>query len=249
VLERVEIACGSTPIASGSLRVGFVTDTHIGPACRAADVAKAMTLLAEASFDLLLFGGDFVCESPRFIPEAAAVFRSYAALPRYGAFAVFGNHDYANDAPRLEKSLDRIGIRVLRNEGVTVCARHRPYWIAGVDDAVLGRPDPELAFTNRPADTTAIALWHEPDWAEQTATMGASLQLSGHSHGGQILLPIIGHVAAPFGGRRFVAGLNEVAGMLVYTSRGVGVYRPPVRFRCRPEVTIITIRSDGDDER
>lgn len=220
-----------------------MTDTHVGPAIRAADVDRAMALLADTAPDVLLFGGDFVCESPRFIPEVTAAFRSYATLPRYGAFAVFGNHDYSNDAPRLQASLEQIGLRVLRNEGAPVCLGQRHYWIAGIDDAVLGRPDPPSAFANQPADATAIALWHEPDWAQQSAALGATLQLSGHSHGGQIRLPRIGHVAAPSGGRRFVAGLNVVDGMPIYTSRGVGVYRPPLRFNCRPEVTLITMGS------
>jgi predicted MPP superfamily phosphohydrolase len=70
---------------------------------------------------------------------------------------------------------------------------------------------------------------------------GAFLQLSGHSHGGQVRLPILGTIAAPAGGRRFVAGLNFATGMPVYTTRGVGVYRPPVRFRCAPEITLVTL--------
>jgi uncharacterized protein len=87
----------------------------------------------------------------------------------------------------------------------------------------------------------AITLWHEPDWAECVVKYGAFLQLSGHSHGGQVRLPLVGPITAPAGGKRFVKGLNFAAGMPVYTTRGVGVYRPPVRFRCPPEVTLLTL--------
>ena len=137
--------------------------------------------------------------------------------------------------------LEKRGIRVLRNESARVGDETGELWIAGIDDALLGSPDPERAFASIPSGERAIALWHEPDWAEHVVQYGALLQLSGHSHGGQVRLPVAGTVAAPAGGRRFVKGLNMAAGMPVYTTRGVGVYRPPLRFRCSPEVTLMTL--------
>ena len=116
-------------------------------------------------------------------------------------------------------------------------------WIAGIDDALLGSPDPLSAFARVPPGARPVALWHEPDWAEHVVQHGAFVQLSGHSHGGQVRLPVAGAIAAPEGGRQFVHGLNFAAGMPIYTTRGVGVFRPPVRFRCPPEVTLVTLIS------
>ncbi|MGH2614028.1 MAG: metallophosphoesterase, partial [Thermomicrobiales bacterium] len=241
-LERVDFHIPSRLPGPRPFRIGFVTDTHIGPVVRPGDIERALSLLVDAKPDLLAFGGDYVSESPRYIAEAAAVLGNFVATARHGALAVLGNHDYANDASRLMKHFERRGIQVLRNQSQRVAAPCGDLWIAGIDDALLGAPDLRLAFADVPADAAALALWHEPDWAEHVAPFGAFLQLSGHSHGGQIRLPILGNVAAPSGGRRFVAGLQQAAGLPIYTSRGIGVYRPPIRFRCPPEVTLITLR-------
>jgi predicted MPP superfamily phosphohydrolase len=249
VLEQLHLEDRNTAGRERPLRIGFVTDLHVGPAIRAADVDRAMILLFEAAPDLLLFGGDFVCESPRFIPETAAVLCAYAEAAPLGAVGVLGNHDYSNDAPRLVSHLERAGIQILRNEATAVCTGGATLWIAGIDDAVLSTPDPARAFSGVPSEARSIALWHEPDWAAKVVPYNPLIQLSGHSHGGQLRLPILGHVAAPFGGRRHVAGLNFEGGMPVYTSHGIGVYRPPIRFRCPPEVTLITMSQVGDASR
>jgi uncharacterized protein len=218
-----------------------VTDTHIGSVIRASDVERALALLLAAEPDVLLFGGDYISDSPRHIPYAAEVLGSAACAARLGSFAVLGNHDYANGTDRLIAQLEKRGIRVLRNEAGRIADRSGELWIAGIDDVMLGSPDVQRSFAKVPENSRAIALWHEPDYAESVVPYGAFLQLSGHSHGGQIQLPIVGSIATPAGGRRFVSGLNHARGMPVYTSRGVGVFRPPVRFRCAPEVTLITL--------
>jgi uncharacterized protein len=241
VLERVEVRIPLSLETPPRLRIGFVADTHLGSAIRPLDVDRALGLLLSTEPDLLLFGGDYVSESPRHINEAAAVLGNVAGAPRFGSLAVLGNHDCANGAERMTAALEKRGIRVLRNECARIGDNVGELWVAGIDDALLGSPELERAFAGVPSRAGALALWHEPDWAEQAAQHNAFLQLSGHSHGGQVRLPIAGTVAAPAGGRRFVQGLNLAMGMPVYTTRGVGVYRPPVRFRCSPEVTLLTL--------
>jgi predicted MPP superfamily phosphohydrolase len=241
VLERIEIRIPAGLQTPPRLRIGFVADTHLGSVIRPADIDRALALLLAADPDLLLFGGDYVSESPRHITGAASVLGNVASATRFGSLAVLGNHDYANGAARMTSELEKRGIRVLRNESACVGDDTGEFWIAGIDDALLGLPDPAGTFAGIPSGEPAIALWHEPDWAEQVVQFGTLLQLSGHSHGGQVRLPVVGTVAAPTGGRRFVKGLNLAAGMPVYTTRGTGVYRPPVRFRCPPEVTLVTL--------
>lgn len=240
-LESLDLEVADRLALARPFRIGFVTDTHVGPFIRASDVDRAMTLLLASSPDLLLLGGDYICESPRYAPEAAAVLGAHAAATPYGAVAVLGNHDYSCDAPRLTSFFEQQGIRVLRNEAARIETPSGDLWIAGIDDAILGAPEVSRAFADVPPDAAAIALWHEPDWAAETARHNPILQLSGHSHGGQVRLPFLGNIAAPSGGRRYVYGLNHAAGMPIYTSRGVGAYRPPIRFRCPPEVTLITL--------
>jgi predicted MPP superfamily phosphohydrolase len=241
LLESISVPIDPTAPRRSLLRIGFVTDTHIGPAISATDVERAIRPLLDQAPDVFLLGGDFVCESPRFVPEAASVLGECASAAPSGAYAVLGNHDYSNDAGRLINAFEQRGIRVLRNEAVQLAFGSDPVWISGIDDAMLGRPDLDAAFRNVPDFCPVISLWHEPDWAERAGEHGAFLQLSGHSHGGQIRLPVLGNIAAPYGGRRFVSGMTELDSVRVYTSRGVGVYRPPIRFHCPPEVTLVTV--------
>ena len=241
VLERVEIHVPPGVQTPPRLRIGFIADTHLGSVLRPPDIDRALALLLAATPDLLLFGGDYVSESPRHIPDAAAVLGNVATATRFGSLAVLGNHDYGNGAARMTAALEKRGIRVLRNESARVGDDTGELWIAGIDDALLGSPDPQRAFASVPSSARAIALWHEPGLAEQVVKYGAFLQLSGHTHGGQVRLPVAGPIAAPAGGRRFLKGLNFAAGMPIYTTRGVGVYRPPIRFRCPPEVTLVTL--------
>ena len=144
----------------------------------------------------------------------------------------------------MERLLAGHGVRVLRNEAVDLPGS--PLWIAGIDDAMLSVPDVAGTFAQVPQHAPVVALWHEPDGADHVARYGAMLQLSGHSHGGQVRLPVAGHVAAPSGGRRYVSGLYNANGMPVYTSHGVGAYRPPLRYRCAPEVTLISLHLPQD---
>jgi predicted MPP superfamily phosphohydrolase len=241
VLERVEIRVPADLETPPRLRIGFIADTHVGSVLRPADIDRALALLVATEPDLLLFGGDYVSESPRHIPDAAAVLGNVTSATRFGSLAVLGNHDYANGAGRLTAALEKRSVRVLRNESARVGDNTGELWIAGIDDALLGSPDLTSAFAGVPPGGRAITLWHEPDLADRVVQFGAFLQLSGHSHGGQVRLPVVGAIAAPAGGRRFVAGLNFAAGMPIYSTRGVGVYRPPVRFRCPPEVTLVTL--------
>jgi len=205
------------------------------------DVERALSLLLSGSPDLLLLGGDLICDSPRYAPRVAMILGRYASRAPLGTLAVLGNHDISNDAGRLTKLLKDQGIRVLRNESVSVPYGGDELWIVGIDDALLGCPDPDTAFSTIPDGRASLVLWHEPDWAQEAAHPSAFLLLAGHSHGGQVRLPGIGAISAPNGGRRFVAGFNQVKGLSIYTSRGAGIYRPPVRFRCAPEVTLISI--------
>ncbi|MFT4037327.1 MAG: metallophosphoesterase [Thermomicrobiales bacterium] len=235
------IRIGETLPDARELRLAFVTDTHIGPTVRAAQIDRALALVMAEQPDLLLLGGDFISESPRYIPEIASVIGAYTAQPPLGAISVFGNHDYANDAPRLERALTSVGVQMLRNEAARLEFAGSPLWIAGIDDAMLSTPDIAQTFANIPASEPTLALWHEPDGADQVAPYGALAQFSGHSHGGQVRLPGIGHIAAPSGGKVYVSGLYDASGMPVYTSHGVGAYRPPLRYRCAPEVTLASV--------
>lgn len=225
------------------MTIGFVTDTHISPAYRPDHLRHAVSLLAAERPDLMLFGGDYASETTRFAYEAAPILGKLAASAPLGGFAVLGNHDEQLGAVKVAAALEKAGITVLRNESRSICYGGDSLWLVGLDDALAEKHEVPKAFAAVPAGAAALALWHEADWAEEAACQGAFAQISGHTHGGQIRTPVFGALALPPGGRRFDAGSYDVAGMTLYVSRGVGVYRPPLRFRCPPELTLITLKA------
>ena len=239
-LERVELQLPPMIASMDGLKIGFVTDTHVGPFISLDDLQRALDLVRAEKPDLLLLGGDYVSESPRYLAGAAELLGMLAAEAPLGSYAVMGNHDYSISGAYAIRALAGVGIPILRNDVAEVTVGSDSLWIAGIDETLLGSPDPAGTISKVPKGGAALALWHEPTFAEQAATAGAFAQLSGHTHGGQVRLPVIGPIGLPIHGHRHVIGLSSANGMPVYTSRGVGVYRPPIRINCPPEVTIVT---------
>ena len=153
-----------------------------------------------------------------------------------GGFAVLGNHDHTIGEARVTRALEREGIR---------CAARTPPGPSPSMAPSSGSPasttrcsacdDPAATFAQVPTGAAVVALWHEPISPRSPRQYGAFAQLSGHTHGGQIRIPGLGPIGLPAHGKRHVMGLNRADGMPVYTSRGVGVYRPPIRINCPPK--------------
>lgn len=223
------------------LRIAFLTDTHVRSAGDVVNVRRS--LAAVAGCDLLLLGGDFVSEAARYIRPLLDTLEPVIAATPLGACAVVGNHDFTVGVDRVAVDLAACGVIVLRDANVELRWRGNSFWVAGMDESLLAVSDPNLAMNAIPSGAWTVALWHEPDYAELAAEAGASLQLSGHTHGGQVRLPWLGPLAVPEGGKRYVDGWHCVHGMPLYVSRGLGTYRPPVRFRCAPEITVFTLRA------
>jgi predicted MPP superfamily phosphohydrolase len=240
-LEKISVPVPAGHDGLAGLRIGFVTDTHVGPFITAGDLARATKLVADEHPDLILLGGDYVSESPRYTAAAVDVLWELIRDAPLGGYAVLGNHDLSVSRTRVAEALAATGIPVLRNQSVSIAYGNDQLWIAGIDETLLGDPQPGETFAQVPSGAAAIALWHEPQFAELAAAQGAFLQLSGHTHGGQIRIPGVGPIGLPIHGKRHVMGFSDAAGMPIYTARGVGVYRPPLRFNCQPEVTILTL--------
>lgn len=246
VLEEISFAVPASQADLAGMTIGFVTDVHAGPFISADDVHAAAQLLIDASPDLVLFGGDFVSESPRHLLKALPAIERLITSAPLGGLAVLGNHDIFVSAARVTNQLGDIGLPVLRNEARCVTWNGTDLWIVGIDDTLHGHPDVQGAFADIPRDAATLVLWHEAHYATTVRSHGAFAQLSGHSHGGQVRLPGIRPLWLPKHGRRYVSGLNDAQGMPVYTSRGMGVYRPPVRLNCPPEVTLVRLTVSGD---
>lgn len=223
------------------LSIAFVTDIHVGPHFPATALEPVIRMLEGVRADIVLFGGDYISESPRYLPQVQEPLRRMAATARIGAWGMLGNHDIANIRGRVMAMFEPTGIRILVNESVRVETGAGPLWLVGVDDALLGSARLAESFSGVPADAPHIAMWHEPDLAEKVEPYGPLLLLAGHTHGGQVRVPLLGPVAAPKLGKRFVSGRFQIGDMTLFVSNGIGIYRPPVRFNCPPEVVVFTL--------
>lgn len=228
------------------LTIAFVSDTHIGPHFRTGDLQATIDTLRKVRPDILVLGGDYVSESPRFIDPSVGALEDMAATAKLGAWAIYGNHDVANTRERIEEAFAKAGIPLLANESVEIRTDQGSIWLTGIDDAVLGKPDLNAAFRGVPADGATIALWHEPDRAEQVVPYDPIFMLAGHTHGGQVRIPGLGPLAPPKLGKHYVSGRYDIDRMPLYVSSGVGMYRPPVRFNCPPEVVLITLLGESE---
>jgi len=240
-LERVTVALEGLDRAFAGYRVALLSDTHCGPWTGPAFIAHAVALANGVRPDLIVLCGDFNQRSRAYIEPGIEPFADCSAPD--GVFAVLGNHDHWEDAALTVRTLRRVGVQPLTNAGVVVNRRGARLALGGVDDLWEGRQDPASAFRGVPADVPRILLSHNPDYAERLPSgVRIDLMLSGHTHGGQVLLPWVGAPLLPVTtGQKYRAGLVRGPRCQVYVSRGVGTITPPVRFRCPPEVTVVEL--------
>jgi len=236
-----EVQLAGLPSAFDGLRICQLTDIHHGPFLDIERVKYAVEVANGLGADLIALTGDYVHRDPTYITPCM---RALAALRApLGVYAVLGNHDHWEDAALTRQGLAEGGIVDLTNAGRPL--QHRGQWlhIAGVGDLWEDEQLLDRALQGVPTDGAVILLSHNPDYNEQMNDRRVKLMLAGHTHGGQVNLPLLGPPLLPskFGGK-YAAGLVVDEWKRVYVSRGVGTVTPPVRFHCRPEVTLLTVR-------
>lgn len=248
VTKMVEIPIRNLPEALVGLRIAQISDIHYGDFLGRSHVEEVVHTTNELHADLIVITGDFVTSggSKRTLHGAVAAepcAKVLAALHApFGVLAVLGNHDVLSNPAFITKVLEANGIRVLRNESVPIERDGARLWLAGVDD-VLGRgARVEETFRIVPKDEPVVALVHEPDFADVICKQRVDLQLSGHSHGGQVRIPFLGAPVLPEMARKYPLGWYRVGDMQLYTNPGVGVIELPIRFACPPEITAFTLR-------
>ena len=196
--------------------------------------------------DLVVIMGDFASYSARPLDTEMLTGALRRLRARDGTFAILGNHDYLTDAKLVLDCLREAGVTPLINGVRTLRRDDAELHVAGVDDVMEGKSRLDLVLAGLPGSGAAILLAHEPDFADVAAATGRfDLQLSGHSHGGQVRIPILGRAILPPFSQRYTRGLHRVGGMIQYTNRGIGSVDARLRFLCRPEITTLTLRSPG----
>lgn len=218
-----------------------MTDQHLYPLTQPSLIKKSVAIANSLNPDLVVLTGDYVWQDLEAIDELAPILAGLDA--KYGVFSTLGNHDYWLDADVITTTLEAAGLPVLVNQGLSVKHGKGSFYLAGLDDGWSGNPDLDATLDGAMPGDPVILLCHEPDLADRYALDGrVSLQLSGHSHGGQIRLPGIGALILPYLGRKYDIGLYKVDQMLLYTNRGLGVISEPIRYNCPPEITQFELR-------
>jgi predicted MPP superfamily phosphohydrolase len=234
-------------------RIAQLSDFHYDDLFSVVPLRKAVDIVNQLQPDLIVLTGDFVSAPvgnslPGSARRAARAIEPCTQLLTQmrapsGMLAVLGNHDLDTDPAHIAAVLRSHAIPVLRNHSTALEREGKRLWIVGVDDVLVGKPDLDLALREIPPDETVVLLAHEPDWADHVAHYPVDLQLSGHSHGGQIRLPIVGALYLPDLARKYPWGLRRIGALSLYTNAGIGTIRVAIRLNCPPEITLITLRS------
>jgi len=250
-LIKVETIRLRLPRLSGKFsgfRLAQISDIHMGGWMNGERFQHVVDLILAEEPDVLLITGDFVIgHDPGSISEQTIrdLTAGLAGLAdSFPTFAVLGNHDYWTGAGRIRQVLSDSGITDLTNTAFTLERGEECLHLCGVDDLWEGDPRLDQVIAKLADDSAAILLAHEPDFADASAATGRfDLQLSGHTHGGQVVLPFVGPPILPYLGRKYPSGIYRVGEMVQYTNRGVGMARLPVRINCPPEITVFVLES------
>jgi predicted MPP superfamily phosphohydrolase len=240
VLDRVQIPIKNLKPALEGFTIVQLSDIHLQPYTKPDLVRKAVELSNSLNPDLVVLTGDYVWRDQEAAFELAPILARLNA--RHGVYSVLGNHDLWLDVEVIKTAFAEARLPMLINQGVEINAGNGSFYLAGMDDGWSGKPDLKLSLENAPANTPVVLLLHEPDLVDETSLdPRISLQLSGHTHGGQVLMPGKPPIVTPHLGKKYNQGLFRVNDTWLYTNRGLGVISVPLRINCPPEVTLLTL--------
>lgn len=244
VEEFTSVPVSHLPPSFEGFTIVQLTDMHLKPFTQLEHIERAVERTNRLQPDLIVLTGDYVWHDEEDILDLVPALAKLNA--RFGIYAVLGNHDIKTDEVLITRTFEAHGIEVLRNQGFDLQLGHHRLHVAGIDDGWLGKPDIVKTLEKQRGDTPVVLLAHEPDMIDWYADdERISLQLSGHTHGGQVQVSPGKPFIRPYLGKKYVQGLYRVNKSWVYTSRGLGTTGLPIRRNCAPEITHITLTADG----
>jgi hypothetical protein len=240
-IKRVPVRLRRLDPRADGLRVAVIADLHVGPLYGPGQVARVVELVNDLDADLVTVVGDLVSSEVGRVREDAAPLRRMRS--RYGSYFVTGNHEYYTGHEEWIEAAGDLGLRVLRNQRVEVTHRGGAIDLAGVNDREGSRygdpPDYAAALADRDRTRPVVLLAHQPVQVHRAAGYGVDLQLSGHTHGGQVFpFHLLVRLDQPV-----LSGLAEVDGTQLYVTNGAGFWGPPLRVGAAPDITLIELRA------
>jgi predicted MPP superfamily phosphohydrolase len=222
-------------------RIVQVSDVHHGRLVPIEEVRRVVELANSARADMVALTGDYTTSLKRYVEPCAEALAGLRAPE--GVWAVLGNHDHNTDGPLTRQALRRRGVEVLTNQNTTLRRGADVLQLAGADDWGWGKADFARAVQGLDKSKPTLMLSHEPVALDVPETRGVSLILSGHTHGGQVTLPVVGAPAAyVWKHLKYLRGMYEDEGTQLYVSRGTGMIGVPVRIGARPEVAVLRLQ-------
>lgn len=246
---RQNFSLSRWPERMDGFTIALLSDFHYDPYFSVHPLRAAIPMVNHLHPDLIVLTGDFVsvptvgdAKKAAFAAEPCARLLREMTAP-CGLWAVLGNHDEDTDPQHVAAALEAENIHVLANQSHAIERDGARIWLAGVNDVFSRSADVPETLRGIPSDEAVILLVHEPDFADVACRYPVDLQLSGHSHGGQIRIPLLPPLYLPVLARKYVLGTYRVGPMTLYTNAGLGTVAVPMRLNCPPEITLLTLHS------
>jgi predicted MPP superfamily phosphohydrolase len=243
VVSRFTVGIANLPAGFDGLTIAQLSDIHHGPYTGLDYIRRCVEITNSLKPDVIALTGDFTFAGKKHVAPCAEALRELKA--RVGVYAVLGNHDYYAGASHVAHALKKAGCNVLIDALDALESRGDKLWLAGVDDLYYGSTNPKHLLRDVPREAAKIVLAHNPDFIEEFAARSQpiDLMIAGHTHGGQIRLPLLGapQISSEYG-QRYAIGMNRKGTMQVYTTRGIGTILLPTRVDCPPEIVLFMLR-------
>ncbi|WP_416827035.1 metallophosphoesterase [Ectobacillus polymachus] len=256
-IEPTTVSISKHTISSHLIKKGFIgkkivqfSDCHLGYHYSLSQLKATVQLVNEQSPDIILFTGDLIDDQQSYKDRDHIAPILKLMKSSLGKFAIYGNHDHGGYGTDIyAQIMNDAGFQVLQNEETRITLTDdSAISIVGIDDMMLGHPKIEKSIRKIKENIFTILLVHEPDVANTIANYPIDLQLSGHSHGGQVQLPFLGPIITPPLAKQYVEGFYQLTGnrgntLTLYVNRGLGTTRVPFRFLAKPEITVFQLQN------
>jgi len=239
-LTETDIPIRDLPPAFDGFRIAQVSDLHHSLIVPHADVERIVRLTQSLNADMIALTGDYTTARASYVEPCAELLGRLSAPA--GVWAVLGNHDHYTDPELTARALTRARINVLNNANTTITRGNDALQLVGIDDWSWGKSDFARALRGVDAHRPSLLLSHQPIVLDLPQTEGISLILSGHTHGGQLRLPLVGAPVRFVNEFKYLRGHYQRNGTHLYVSRGTGTVGLPIRFGARPEIAVLRLR-------
>ncbi|CAN5688580.1 hypothetical protein BH20ACI4_BH20ACI4_22180 [soil metagenome] len=237
-LEKVEIKLNRLPKKLDGFRIVHLSDIHHSPFTSLEHISRAVQVSNHLKPDMFVLTGDYVSHESEYIAPVANVLGKLEA--EFGTHACLGNHDHWTDGDIVTDAFRKENINVLVNEGFRLNIHESSFWLAGVDDYMVGKTDVAASMRGSFPDEMKVLLAHNPVIIRQAAKFGVDLMFSGHTHGGQV--NVRDAKKRIFPKRKLSSGLHRRKNTQIYITRGIGTVVLPVRYQCPPEISLIELQ-------